>query len=417
MPIEPFPINILHFAINYVRSGVEEHILLLLRGLDRRYFRSILVCPAELVEKYGTDLPPDVEYVPMQLRIPKPSYAATAYQFANILRHHRIDILHSHMFQASRLVSPVGRACGVPVIIETAHVREQWRSGWVKGNFAIDRLVGRFVDHYIAVSEANARYLVQEKRLPARKIHVIPNGCSVKRVESSRSARQQLRDRLGFAKDDPVLLVIARLEPQKGHRVLLEAMPEIRREFPRIRLVCVGEGCLRQELELHVRTLELQDVVRFVGFQSSVGDWFALADISVLPSFYEGLPLVAIESLAAGCVVVATAVDGTPEVIRNEKTGLTVPPGDSPSMANAILRLLKEPDLRSRLVAAGKDWIRNHFSEDQQIHRTEQLYIHALEMSPRNKKHDTPIVPLGTDLTRNVYSPNELEKFPRANGF
>jgi glycosyltransferase involved in cell wall biosynthesis len=412
-----FPLSVLHFAINYVRSGAEEHILLLLRGLDRRYFRSVLVCPVELVEQYGADLPPDVEYVPMHLRIPKPCYLTTAWRFAKVLREHRVDILHSHMFQASRLVSPVSRACGVSVVIETPHVREQWRQGWFKGNFAVDRMFGRFVDRYIAVSDANAHYLVKEKRLPAEKVHVIRNGCNLRRLDCSRAVPLGMKESLGFTIDDPVLLVLARLEPQKGHRVLLEALPYVRREFPRIRLVCVGDGCLRHELEQQARTLQLQDAIRFVGYRSNVADWFALADISVLPSFFEGLPLVAIESLAAGCAVVATSVDGTPEVIVNERTGLTVPPGDSASLANAILRLLKDRDLRRRLVTAGKDWVLERFSEEQQIQRTQQLYIDAWIMSSRRNKNEIQLGSPKGKVTKNIYSENEFEKIPRADGF
>jgi len=407
-----FPISVLHFVINRVRSGAEEHILLLLRGLDRRYFRPILVCPSELAKKYGADLPADVEYVPIPLRVPKPSYLTTAYRFAKVLRKHRVDILHCHMFQASLLVSPIGRVCGVPVIIETTHVREQWRHGWLKGSYATDRLVGRFIDHYIAVSEANAQYLVKEKGLSANKIHVIRNGCNFGRLDPSRAVPLGMRGSLGFAEDDPVLLVLGRLEPQKGHGVLLEALPYVRREFPRIRLVCVGDGCLRQELEQQARTLQLQDAVRFVGFQSNVTDWFALADISVLPSFYEGLPLVAIESLAANCPVVATSVDGTPEVIVNERTGLTVPPGNSAGLANAILRLLKDRDLQRRLAGAGRTLVLERFSQEQQIQRTQQLYISAWETSTRRKKKGVEVAPPEDALNcKRQYSENELERF------
>src|SRR5439155_23179940 len=129
---------------------------------------------------------------------------------------------------------------------------------------------------------------------------------------------------LGFGDDDPVLVVIGRLEPQKGHRVLLLALPAIRHEFPGVRVVFVGEGGLKAELEQQVAGAGLTDAVRFVGRQSNVVDWLALADVTVLPSFYEGLPLAAIEALAAGRPIVATAVGGTPEVVVDGPTRLTV---------------------------------------------------------------------------------------------
>jgi glycosyltransferase involved in cell wall biosynthesis len=372
-----FPISVLHFTITRVRGGVEEHILLLLRGLDRKYFRPLLVCPPELADKFGADLPADVECVPMHFE--KANHVTSAYRFAQVLRKHRVDILHSHMFQASRLASPIGRLCGVPLIIETPHVRELWRRGLFKSSYASDRLLGLFVDHYVAVSEGNARYLVDEKGLPTAKVHVVRNGCNLKRLVSSGQVPQRMKQSLGFANDDPVLLVLARLEPQKGHRVLLEALVYVRREFSRIRLVCAGDGCLRQELEQQARALGLQEAVRFVGFRSDVADWFAMADISVLPSFYEGLPLVALESLAAGKPMVATAVDGTNEVVVNERTGLTVPPGDPEQLAEAIIRLLRQPEWAKGLASAGCEWVRGNFSEEQQVKSTQELYLDVWE--------------------------------------
>src|SRR6185369_7282234 len=184
--------------------------------------------------------------------------------------------------------------CGARVILETPHLREHWRRGWLKSRFVIDRLVGRCLDYYIAVSEANARYLAESKGLPAEKIIVIQNGCDLDRFDPTRAASMELKRSLGFGDGDPVLLVLGRLEPQKGHRVLLEAIPAIRREFPQVRLVCAGEGGLRADLEKQCRELKIEESVRLVGYQSNVADWLALADISVLPSLYEGLPLVVI---------------------------------------------------------------------------------------------------------------------------
>src|SRR5258708_23601893 len=320
------PISVLYFTNTDARGGAEEHMLTLLRGLDRTHFRLHLVCPPEVAEMVRPDLPADVELLPLCLR--RPSQVGAAIRLGQIMRERRVDILHSHMFYSSLFASPVGWLCRVPVVLETPHLSERWRQGWFKSRFVVDRFVGRFVDLYIAVSEANARYLSEEKGLPSKKIVVIHNGCDLARFAPSHRPPSGLKASLGFQEDDPVLVVTARLEPQKGHRILLQSLQTVHREFPQVRLVCLGEGRLRDGLESQVRDLGLEDSVRFLGHQSNVMDWVALAHFTVLPSLWEGLPLAAIESLAAGRPVVATAVDGTPEVIIDRKTGITIPSGD-----------------------------------------------------------------------------------------
>lgn len=379
-----FPISVLYFSNSVVRSGAEEHILTLLRDLDRVLFHVHLVCSPECAEKLRADLPDDVHLVPLSFQAPY--HLRPAVRFAKLLRELRVDILHSHLFGASFAASPIGWMCGVPVIIETPHIREAWRHGVIKGHYFVDRMVGQIVDYYIAVSEANAHYLIDEKGLPARKIHIIHNGCNLRKYDPNRPAPKGIKQALGFAEDDPILLVLGRLEPQKGHRVLLEAFPRVLREFPSARLVCVGEGGLRKELLELTEDLRLGRSVRFVGFQSNIADWLAMCNISVLPSFFEGLPLVAIESLAAQRPMVATAVDGTTEVVMNEKTGLTVPPGDPQKLADAILRLLRQPKFGSCLARAGRDWVLEHFNQEQQVRKTQDLYLHACEMSSRNRR-------------------------------
>lgn len=367
-------ISVAMFSNTVARGGAEEHILTLLRGLDRGLFRLHLICSPQVAEALGHDLPEDVALFPLDYR--KPTEAGGGFRLAAYLRRHRIEILHSHLFYSSFFASPVGRMCRVPVILETPHVREHWRAGW-KANYAIDRFAGRFVDYYIAVSEANGRYLVEEKRLPARKVKVIQNGCSLDRFDPERHAPAGMRESLNIGIHDPILLVLGRLEPQKGHRILLQAMPEVCRQAPHTKLICAGDGALRDELASQTAALGLQEAVRFVGFQPNVPDWLALADLVVLPSFYEGLPLVAIESLAAGRSMVATAVDGTPEVVVDGRTGLTVPPGDPARLAEAIVRLLLDDSLRSTMERAGAAWVRERFTQQRQLRETQELYLQA----------------------------------------
>ncbi len=374
-------LSVLYFSNALTRAGAEQHMLTLLAGLDRKCFRPLLVCHAALAESLRPDLPADVELWPLCLR--KPSHLTAAMRLAKILRDQQVDILHSHLFYSSLFASPVGWACRVPVILETPHVAEKWRRGWFKSRYVVDRLVGRFVDYYIAVSRANHKYLVVEKSLPAGKIVVIQNGCDIEKFDPDRPAPAGLKRSMGFDDSDPVLIVLGRLEPQKGHRVLLEALPAVRDAFPRVRVVCVGEGRLRTELEMQTRALGLEASVRFVGYQSNVPDWLALSDVSVLPSFYEGLPLAALESLSAGRPVVATAVDGTPEVVIDGKTGFTVAPSDSTALAAAICRLLGNPDWRREMGRAGREHVTALYSERQQIQKTQDFYFFAWEQSRR----------------------------------
>jgi glycosyltransferase involved in cell wall biosynthesis len=364
-------LNVLHFTNVSARGGAEEHILTLLRGMDRTRFRLHLACPPAAVELLGADVPADVELIPVSLRHPKDVGAAV--RLADTLRRRRIHVLHSHLFYSSLFASPVGRACGVPLIVETPHVRELWRRGRLKRSYVVDRLAARFVDRFIAVSRANAHYLIDEKRLPAHKVVVIENGCDLRRFAASATA-PTARAELGLGARDRVLLVVGRLEPQKGHRILLDALTAVRAETDSVCLVCVGDGGERAALEAQAARLGLGGAVRFVGFRSDVPRWLAAADVVVLPSFYEGLPLAAMEALAASRPVVATSVDGTPEVVVDGQTGLTVPPGDRGALAAAICRLLRDPLLARRLGQAGRRWVEERFAEERQVRMTERLY-------------------------------------------
>ena len=367
------PLALMMFSNATERAGAEEHILELLRRLDRRLFRLHLACPDVLLGKYGNDIPKDVHIT--SIILDHLFDIRGAIRLARTLRERKIDVLHSHMFRASLFASPIGTLCGVPVIIETTHVRETWRKGWFKSKFIVDRAVSHLIDRYIAVSEANSRYLIAEKGIPEKKVSVIQNGCSIERVDPSGAHPEGIRESLGFSENDLVLLVMARLEPQKGHRILLQALSLLRAEFPNIRLICLGTGALKDELTKIARDLGLENIVRFVGFRSNVGDWLAAVDIGVLPSFYEGLPLTAVETLAAGIPLVATAVDGTPEVVIDGETGHLVPPGDPAAMAEAIGRLARQPELRRKFGLAGRDRVLKRFRIQRQVKQTSDLYV------------------------------------------
>jgi glycosyltransferase involved in cell wall biosynthesis len=354
-----------------VRGGAEEHLLCLLRGFDRRRFRPLLVCPVELLALLRPELPEDVAVLPLGLYSHR--QFGLMWELSSFLRREHVDVLHSHGFRPSLLASPVGRWAGVPVTVETPHVREYWRKGW-KANYTVDRVASRLVDRYIAVSEANKKYLVDEKKLSAKKVTVIRNGCDIARFAALPVVDAGLKSRAGFAESDPVLVVAARLEPQKGHSVLLRAMAVLKVEFPSLRLVMLGDGSLRGQLQNEARELGLENSVLMPGHSPDVRQWISIADVCVLPSFAEGLPLFAIECLAMQRPMVASDVDGTPEIVVDGETGLTVPPGDVAALALAIACLLRDPARAAQLASNGAKWVREQFTLERQIRETEELY-------------------------------------------
>jgi len=389
-------LSVMMFTHSTVRAGAEEYMLMLASGLDRRYFRAHLACPPELAERYRPDIPSHVELIEMDLTSLK--QWLTMLRFGKDLRQRQIDILHSHMFFSSLLATPVGWCSRTPIIIEGAHGREAWRKGW-KDHYFVDRCIGRMVDFYVAVSAANAQYLTTVKGFSSDKITVIHPGSDLRSFDPDRQAPPGLREALGFGHADPVILVMGRLEPQKGHHILLDAMPAVRRQFPNVRLVCAGEGALRGELEAQARSLGLDDMVRFIGYRSDIRDWLALATFTVLPSYWEGLPIAPIESLAAQRTVVATAVDGTPDVVVDGKTGLTVPPGDPVALAEAICRVMSNEDLRLNLARRGRQWVIENFSAENMVSKTERLYWKAWQRCARK-----------TQNARRILMPSEAMK-------
>lgn len=364
------PLKVVHFTSSRERGGAEEHLVNLVSRLDRAQFEPIVVCRPSLAEEMAAELRDRAKLVPTALRGPRDFRLVP--HLARLFRRLKADIVHSHLFCSSLLASPAARLAGARVVIETPHVSEGWRHGW-KAHFFVDRLAAHLVDAFIAVSEANARYLLRQKNLPPEKVHVIRNGIEPTRFDCNGCER--LRIMLGIPLTAPVVVSIARLEPQKGHHVLLDAIAQLRRDIPSVWLVLVGEGSLRKEIEQQASTLGLQDRVRLVGWQDSIAEWLALADVVALASFYEGLPLVLLEALAARRPVVATAVDGTPEVIRNLQTGLTVPAGNPQALAQAMRRILEDPSLARRLAHSGRELVESRFNHSRQVTETEQLYL------------------------------------------
>ncbi|MGH7278291.1 MAG: glycosyltransferase, partial [Candidatus Rokuibacteriota bacterium] len=320
-------LGVLFALTSPVRGGVEEVVLALVQRLDPSEFAPALAAPRTLLDALAPDLA-GVRVDTLAVEAESWLRRSEVERLGRFMRRLRPDIVNPHLFRSTAVAAPLARWNGVPHVVETYHGREGWRQGGLRGSFLPDRLVCRFVDRVIAVSEAARAFLVRGKGYPADKIVVVPNGRDLSAFRPG-AHRDAARKELGLDREVPIVGVIGRLEAQKGHAYLLEAWPAVTREFPDARLLIVGDGALREPLARHAARTGIAGNVVFAGFRADIPRVLDAIDILALPSLYEGMPLTAIEASAMARPVVATAVDGTPEVVRHNVTGKLVPAGDS----------------------------------------------------------------------------------------
>jgi len=204
---------------------------------------------------------------------------------------------------------------------------------------------------------------------------VVQNGRDLERFRPGRDGcRKKLRTRYGIGDDVLVFGVFARLNFQKGHTYLLRALKKINCGKRHLKVVFVGDGELRDDLARQCKSLQLTDTVIFAGFQNDVPGFLDMIDIKVLPSLHEGLPLCVIEALAMEKPVIATAVDGTPEIIHHQQTGLLIPPKDSDALADALLYAINHRGEMDLMGKRGRQDIVRRFSLERQVSETEQVY-------------------------------------------
>ena len=365
-------IGLMMVLTSAVRGGVEEVVVGLLQRLDPSEFRLSIAAPPPLLDA----LAPDLTHVSLDaLAVKAESWTHLRHldRLAAFMRRLRPDVVNPHLFRSTAVAAPLARASGVRGVVETYHGREAWRRGALRGRFVADRLVARLVTRVIAVSRGAADFLVHGKGYPAHKVVVIPNGRDLTRFAAGQD-RDAVRKELGLDRDASVVAVVGRLETQKGHVYLLDAWPEVVAAHPDARLVLVGDGSLRDALAAQARERGVADSVLFTGFRADVPRILDAIDVLALPSLHEGMPLTVIEAAAAGRPVVATAVDGTPEVVLEGRTGALVPPADPPALARALRALLDDPDAIVRMGREASRWARERFDIDTHVQATAHVY-------------------------------------------
>ncbi len=233
------------------------------------------------------------------------------------------------------------------------------------------RLLSSRVDALVIVSES-LREAVGPLIRGARRVDVISPGVDRDRFRRQRADPVEVRRLRGGA--SRVIGSVGRLAEQKGHEILLAATKLLLESDRSTRVLLVGEGPRRADLERLAGSLGVKDAVHFVGYRKDVATAYAAMDVFVLPSWHEGFAIVCAEAMAMGVPVVATRVVGTVDAVKDGVSGVLVPPGEATALARAILRLMSNPAMRAEMGRKGAEWVAKRCCREETVARTEALY-------------------------------------------
>jgi glycosyltransferase involved in cell wall biosynthesis len=302
-------------------------------------------------------------------------------ELTRFMREGAYDIVHTHSSKAGILGRVAARRAGVPIVVHTLHslVFHEYQAAWKNSLYiALKKRCAPLTDVLISVNDKTTEgALAAGVGHPGQYVTIY----SGMELEPFLGVRDRLsvpeaKEKLGLPPEAPVVGKVARLFPLKGHDEFLEAAVRVAREVPDVRFLLVGNGTLRAALEERARQLGILDRVKFAGLVEprAVPDHLQAMDVVVHSSLREGIARVIPQAGAVGKPVVAFAMDGAPEVIRDGVSGYLAPPKDTAALAERVVALLRDQEKRRAFGEAGRAFAAEHFGVDTMVARIDEVY-------------------------------------------
>lgn len=372
-------VRILHVITRLDRGGSATNTLLTVAGLPAPFRQSLVFGRTEEPPALAQTLHGKVEMVeiPELVRNPSPVNDLRALlTLYRVIRRGRFDLVHTHTSKAGILGRLAAWLAGAPRIVHTPHGHAF--SGYAgrattRLFILLERAAARFTDRIIGLTDQEVRDHLDRGIGRPGQFTSIPSGVELAGFEKPPDAPPVLKTSLGLPPTACVLGCVGRLEPVKGHRVLLDAFADLAPRFPELCLALVGDGELLPELGAQARQAGLADRVRFLGWRDDIASVLHAFDVFVFPSLNEGMGRALVEAMAAGRPIVASRAGGIPEVLGGGQAGLLVAPGSAPDLARGIETLLLDPALGARLGEVARERARA-YSVDAMLEQIETLY-------------------------------------------
>lgn len=365
--------TVFFLASTLVTGGAERIVASLATKLPERGFETVVLCLRGR-GAVGEELA--ARGVPVSDDLARGRFDPVApFRVAGILRRDRGGILYAlDHHDALCAGAAAGLLAGLRHRVMPLHSTGLW--GRSRSLSLSDRLSVPFYERVIALARTHADWIVEREKIDRRRIAVVNNGVDVQRFRPPEAGeKDRIRSELGIEPAAFVIIVVAKLRPEKNHRMLIDAVEKLRERMPGLLLLVVGGGGEEARLRAHVTERELEPAVRFTGLRNDVESLLRAADVSVLPSHpvVETFPLTVLEAMATGLPVVATRVGSIADMLTDGEEGLLTPPGDAGALAGAIETLADtarrlEMGKRARSRASGR------FSEARMIDEYARLF-------------------------------------------
>ena len=300
-----------------------------------------------------------------------------------LFRRERFNIVHTHTAKAGFIGRIAAKLAGTHFVVHTPHGHNLYGYFSFFGTLLVvilEKIASLFADKIIALTDIEKDDMVRYNICKPRKIVVVTSGIDLEKYNKTEVNAKEKRTEFNVGVDDFLVGMIGRLEKVKGPEYFIEAAKYIAERIPQTKFLIVGDGSLKEALITRSKQLNIDNKVIFAGWQEDVPEILSILDVLVLPSLNEAIGRVILEAGASGKPVVATEVGGIPDIIKNNETGILVPPGDSKKIAEAVISLLEDKQKRFEMGRAAKDWVNNQFSVDNMVREVHNLYKSLLNI-------------------------------------
>lgn len=383
--------NILHLDTEKTWRGGEQQLLYLVQGLrNDGYNNFIATSPNSVLAKRLKEQ----KFSVIEIKNWGEADIFSALKLCSIIKNENIDIVHAHTAHTASLGALIKRGHVLTfdkkLLVSKSKCQMSSRNPLTLTKLIVSRRVDFHLkknmfsrwkyeqaDKIAAISQGVKKVLISDG-IPEKNIKVVPSGIDLNRFKNIDG--KYIYDELRIDPNISLVGIVAALVPHKDHKNFLHAAKRVKENFSKVKFLVVGEGLLKEELEQLTKELNLEEDVIFTGFRKDVLEIISILNVFVLSSYLEGLGTALLDALALNKPVVATAVGGIPEIVKNNETGILVPARDSKKLAQGIIKLIEDKILANELAENGKIHVQN-FDVRKMVEKTEQIYQEVMQVS------------------------------------